>query len=110
MRRAHSRASCPSKKPIRTPGPRPASADGGELSKTTLTGPVSEAAWPLRPALRQNGSSYTAKALITDPAGIRWVSWSRHDGSGGSYSSRPASVGGRVTTTWSPAKVRPSRV
>jgi len=48
--------------------------DGGELSKVTFTGPVSEAACPLSPPRRQNGSGQTAYALMTEPAGIRWVS------------------------------------
>jgi len=37
---------------MRTPGV----PDGGELSKVTFTGPVSEAACPLSPSCRQNGS------------------------------------------------------
>ena len=44
---------------------------------------------------------------MTDPAGRRWVSWSRHDGSAGAYSRRPARVGGRVTTTRSASSTCP---
>jgi len=39
---------------------------------------------------------------MTEPAGMRWVSWSRQDGRIGSYSSRPARVGGSVTMAVSP--------
>ena len=46
------RASRPSMNPIKTPG----LPEGGELSKVTFTGPVSEAACPLSPSSRQNGS------------------------------------------------------
>src|SRR3954471_18592372 len=44
---------------------------------------------------------------MTDPAGIRCVSWSRKPGSGGSYSSLPASVTGTATTTRRPCASKP---
>ena len=47
------RAGCPSMNPSITPG----LPSGGELSKVTLTGPVSLVAIPLRPSSRQNGRS-----------------------------------------------------
>ena len=38
------------------------------------------------------------------------MSWSRHDGSAGAYSSRPARVGGSVTITWIGVELRAVRV
>jgi hypothetical protein len=52
------------------------------LSNTTLAPSPSPVACPLSQSARQNGPSYIAWHLITEPIGVRWVSWSRQCGSG----------------------------
>ena len=39
---------------------------------------------PFKPSWRQNGDGKTAKALMAQPMGVRWVNWSRIVGMGGS--------------------------
>src|SRR2546427_2523514 len=58
-------AASPPTKPNSTPG-RPF---GGESSNVAETGPFRERAVPLRPSLRQNGSSYTAATLSREACG-----------------------------------------
>ena len=102
--RVYTRAAVPSMKPSSTPG----FPSGGVLSNVIRTGDASLTACPVSPASRQNGVSYTASHLITEPLGNRCVSWSRRAGSAGWYSSRPASDGAIATITRLPRATSPA--
>src|SRR5579884_3568579 len=103
--------------PISTPGLAcgDPSSGYGVLSKVTFTGPVSLVACPARPLARQNGWLYRHWTLIVLPCGMRWVSWSRSPpspdsaASVGSYTRRPASVGGIATIACLALTSNPSR-